>query len=149
MAKNTLAFHVDTIKISLKDHKCNVCGCIIKHGEEHHEKYGIDHDYQSFQNKECKSCQPVINEFCMTEYAHEGYSGELISEWWKDEKCYTCRHYYLTCEPHESCKKYMPVGAESYKECTERTKYGTCMAVDTCNSMTHYCRCDQYEQIEK
>jgi hypothetical protein len=33
---------------------------------------------------------------------------------------------------------------ESALECPERTEYGTCKAGDTCDDMTHYCRCENF-----
>jgi hypothetical protein len=66
---------------------------------------------------------------------------EYIQEWWQEVKCPECVNYYLPCEPDEGCKKdfIKPDGT-----CPEKTKYNTCTAGDTCDDMTHYCRCEKF-----
>jgi hypothetical protein len=47
----------------------------------------------------------------------------------------------LPCKPDKNC--FPP-----FEQCIERTKYGTCRAGDTCDEMTHYCRCEKFEKAD-
>ena len=139
-----MSFYRDTIRAARKEHKCDICEGVIKKGEKYHKKVGLNYDGEFFHCKECESCQPVIAEFCQTDYADDGYCGEWIQEWWRAEKCTACKNYFLPCKPSEWCKEYFHTGMESALECPERTEYGTCKAGDTCDDMTHYCRCENF-----
>jgi hypothetical protein len=145
-----VSFYRDTIRTARKEHKCGLCHGTINIGEKYHDKAGnsaVDENVV-YSEKECEACQPVIDEFMSSSMADEGYCDEYIQEWWSNEKCWECIHHYLPCEPNEWCKDFFPVGAESVNECKERSKYGTCKVGDTCDDMTHYCRCEKYEKEE-
>ncbi|KNZ70294.1 hypothetical protein Tfer_0854 [Thermincola ferriacetica] len=144
-----MGFYRDIVRTARKEHKCDVCHGIIKAGEKYHDKAGNEGcEGNVWYSKECEACQIVINEFMKSDYADEGYCDEYIEEWWRDEKCPTCKHYFLPCKPDEWCKEHFHIGIESALECPERTKYGTCEAGDTCDEMTHYCRCERYEKVD-
>lgn len=100
-----------------------------------------------YSAKECEACQLVIQEYVESGAydSSEGYCDEYIQEWWRDVKCYDCKHRYLPCNPTEECKKDFQWEDDS---CPERTKHGTCAAGDTCDEMTHYCRCEKLEKAE-
>ena len=137
-----MSFYRDTIRTARKEHKCGICHGVIKIGEKYHDKAG-KHDGDLWHGKECEPCQPVIDEFNESDCADEGYCDEYIQEWWREEKCPVCKHYWLPCEPDEVCLKQLikPNGS-----CPERTKYNTCEAGDICGDMTHYCRCEKFEK---
>lgn len=142
-----LGFYRDTIRTARKEHKCTICHGIIKPGEKYHDRAGnsvFDEDV-IYWGKECMACQPVIKEFCQSDCYDEGYCDEYIQEWWRNEKCYDCQHYFLPCDPDEQCKKLY---GEYGLACPNRTKYGTCKDGDTCDDMTHYCRCEKYKKAE-
>ena len=147
-----MGFYRDTIRTARKEHKCDICHGIIKAGDKYHDKAcnAANDENNVYWGKECMACQPVIKEFVQSDWydSCEGYCDEYIQEWWRDVKCCDCKHYYLPCKPDEGCKEFFPVGAESYKECKERTKHGTCKAGDTCDDMTHYCRCEKFEKAD-
>lgn len=100
-----MSFYRDTIRVARKEHKCDICKGVIKKGEKYHEKAGLNYEGEFFHCKECESCQPVIAEFCQSDYADDGYCGEWIQEWWRDVKCYNCQHRFPPCDPDEQCKK--------------------------------------------
>jgi hypothetical protein len=141
-----MSFYRDTIRTARKEHKCSLCHGIIQKGEKYHDKAGnlIDESYV-YSAKECEACQPVIDEFMASCNDGEGYCEEYIQEWWRDVKCYDCKHRFLPCKPDDDCKKLLQRESDS---CPERTKYGTCSAGDTCDDMTHYCRCERYEKAD-
>ncbi|MEA4805110.1 hypothetical protein [Acetobacterium wieringae] len=132
-----MSFYRDTVRTARKEHKCNLCGAIIRKGEKYHDKAGNDPDM--WDSKECEKCQPVLNEFCSSDHydRSEGYCEEWIQEWWLDEKCYACKHRYPVCKPDASCG--------NPKTCSEINKHGRCTGGDTCDDMTHYCRCEKFE----
>jgi hypothetical protein len=133
-----MSFYRDTVRTARKEHKCGLCGAIIKKGEKYHDKAGNELG-DIFYVKECEKCQPVIDEFCSSDHYErsEGYCEEWIQEWWRDVKCYECKHRYPICEPDKSCG--------DPKTCDEINKYGQCTGGDTCDKMTHYCRCEKFE----
>jgi len=136
-----MSFYRDAIRKAKKDHKCNVCHGQIVKGEKYHDKAG-NQDGVIWESKECETCQPLILEFMQTDRSDEGYCDEWIHEWWRDVFCYDCQKHYLPCEPDEHCT------VESGLPCEYKTKYGTCEAGDTCDDMTHYCRCENYISAE-
>lgn len=136
-----MSFYRDTIRVARKEHKCDICKGVIKKGEKYHEKAGLNYEGEFFHCKECESCQPVIADFCQSDYADDGYCGEWIQEWWRDVKCYDCQHRFPPCDPDEQCKKLY---GEQGLTCPNRTKYGTCKYGDECDYMTHYCRCENF-----
>lgn len=136
-----MSFYRDTTRKARKEHKCNVCHSIIKIGEEYHDKAGINYDSDFFTSKECKSCQSLIDEFLKEGNSDEGYCDEWIADWWRDVKCYDCKHYYPPCVYEANICTYPP------HEC-DWNKQGKCRASDTCDDMTHYCRCEKYEPVK-
>lgn len=106
-------FYRDTTRTARKEHKCGICNGVISKGEKYHDKVG-KYEGVFWSSKECEACQPVIAEFCRTDYADDEYCGGWIREWWRNEKCPACKRY-------------------------------TCKAGDTCDDMTHYCRCEKFE----
>lgn len=66
-----------------------------------------------------------------------------IREWWQQEKCPKCkRYYYLPCDPIEWCNE------RDVNNCIFRTKDGKCKE-EHCEKMTHYCRCENFEEKEE
>ena len=130
-----MGFYRDTVRKARKEHKCNVCHGVIHIGEKYHDKAG-KHDDMWF-SKECDACQPVIIEFLASGHADDGYCDEYIQEWWRDVVCYGCKHYWPICKPDSYC--YMPC---------DNLKDGRCLGGDTCDEMTHYCRCEKYTPRE-
>jgi hypothetical protein len=143
-----MSFYRDTVRTARKEHKCSLCHGVIQKGEKYHDKAGnvIDNSYV-YSAKECAPCQSVISEYVESGAydSCEGYCAEYIQEWWRDVMCYNCKHRFLPCEPDENCEKDFQWEPDS---CPERTKYGTCSAGDTCDDMTHYCRCELFEQTD-
>jgi hypothetical protein len=139
-----MSFYRDIVRTARKEHKCDLCHGVIHKGEKYHDKAGNSANDESviYSANECEACQPVITEFMKSSYADEGYCDEWMHEWWRDEKCYDCKSRFLPCQPDEGCKKDFQREDDS---CPERTKYGTCKAGDTCDDMTHYCRCEKFE----
>lgn len=132
-----MSFYRDTVRTARKEHKCFLCQGTIKIGESYHDKAGINYDNDLFYGKECESCQPVINEFMQSDYGDEGYNEEWINEWWHDVKCYDCKNRWPLCKPGPECDA---PGCSDYKD-------GRCLGGDTCDEMTHFCRCENYEQM--
>jgi len=141
-----MSFYRDTIRTARKEHKCGLCRGIIKKGDKYHDKAcnSASDDNNIYYGKECEPCQPVITEFMESLHADEGYCDEEIHEWWLDTKCPDCKFYYLSCKPDENCQKEFIKDGSS---CLLKTKYDTCKAEDTCNDMTHYCRCEKYGKV--
>lgn len=133
-----MSFYRDTVRTARKEHKCNLCGAIIRKCEEYHDKAGNEFG-DIFYAKECEKCQPVLDEFCSSDHydRSEGYCEEWIQSWWMDEKCFACKHRYPVCKPDASCG--------DRKTCSEINKYDRCTGGDTCDEMTHYCRCEKFE----
>lgn len=138
-----MSFYRDKIRTARKEHKCTVCRNKILPSEKYHDKAGKS-EYGLWYSKECMACQPVIVEFCKSDYYErsEGYCDEWIQEWWREVKCYDCKHRWLPCKPDDNCKKDLHWEDD---HCPERTRYGTCMVGDECDDMTHYCRCEKFE----
>lgn len=142
-----MSFYRDTIRVARKEHKCDICKGVIKKGEKYHEKAGLNYDGEFFHSKECESCQPVIAEFCQSDYADDGYCGEYIQGWWRGVKCYDCQHHFPPCDPDEQCKKLY---GEQGLTCPSRTSTALCQYNgDECDRMTHYCRCENFLVAEK
>ena len=140
-----MSFHRDNIRKARKEHKCDICNANIKTGENYHDKAGnCIHENMIYTSKECVECQPIIDEFCNSDSyeRNEGYCDEWILEWWRDEKCHDCKHHYLPCV-NNNCIDFFRSGG-----CDEKTKYGTCKAGDTCDDMTHYCRCTKFKKAD-
>ena len=131
-----MGFYRDTIRKARKEHKCNVCHGIIRVGEKYHDKAGKHDDL--WYSQECDACQPVITEFMASNYGDEGYCDEYIQEWWRYVACYGCKHYWPICKPDSHCHPL---------SCGNLTN-GRCLGGDTCDEMTHYCRCEKYESRE-
>ena len=145
-----MSFYRDTVRKARKEHRCDMCHGIIKAGEKYHDKAGnaANDENEVCWGRECMACQPVIEEYINSDMYDncEGYCDEYIQEWWQNVKCYDCKHRYLPCKLYDGCD-CMKNGI-----CTEKTKYGTCGADDTCDEMTHFCRCEKYEsgsEVEK
>ncbi|MDD3307725.1 MAG: hypothetical protein PHO29_11610 [Acetobacterium sp.] len=133
-----MSFYRDTVRTARKEHKCGLCGAIIKKCEKYHDKAGNEFG-DIFYVKECEKCQPVIDEFCNSDHydRSEGYCDEWIQEWWMDVKCYACKHFYPACVPDEDC--------DEPEFCDYIDKNRRCTGGDTCDEMTHYCRCEKFE----
>ena len=142
-----MGFNRDTIRTARKEHKCELCHGKIKAGEKYHDKActAFGDETQIYYAKECSACQPVITEFMSDKTApnEEGYCDEWINEWWHDVKCYSCKKRYPPCAPDGECGELI---ADNEGVCPEKTRFGTCAAGDTCDEMTHYCRCEKYER---
>ena len=136
-----MSFYRDTIRTARKEHKCSLCQGAIKAGEKYHDKAGTCYgdDSMIYHSKECFSCQVIINEFMET--ADEGYNAEYINEWWREVKCYECRHRWPLCESVREAD----CNVEKLTEC-KTYKDGRCTGGDRCDDMTHYCRCEKFEQ---
>ena len=137
-----MSFYRDTIRTARKEHKCDLCHGLIHKGEKYHDKAcnAANDDNEIYYGKECMPCQPVIQEFMKSSYADEGYCDEWMHEWWRDEKCYNCKNKYFDCEPDCNCG--------DPEKCSDKTKHDTCKAGDTCDDMTHYCRCEKFEKAD-
>ena len=108
-----MSFYRDTVRTARKEHKCELCGEMIQKGKRYHDKASNEFG-DIFYAKECEKCQPVINEFCNSDYYHlsEGYCPILLHEWWIDYKCPECKHscndektHYCRCERFEAREK--------------------------------------------
>ncbi|MBC3798485.1 hypothetical protein [Acetobacterium tundrae] len=130
-----MSFYRDTVRTARKEHKCELCGAIIQKGEKYHDKAGNELGDIGY-TKECEKCQPVLEEFCNSEYYErgEGYTEDWIQEWWIDYKCDICKYKYQLCEPDGVCEN----------KCLRKNVTGTC-EYNTCDEMTHYCRCENFE----
>jgi len=110
-----MSFYRDTIRKARKQHACELCGAIIKVGDEYHDKSSNEFG-DIFNTKECKECQPFLNEF-VSSGAYDpdtGYNENTIHDWWIEEKCETCEHRLLFY--HDECE------------------------------LTHYCRCENFKK---
>lgn len=139
-----MSFCRETERKARKQHKCSLCGAVIRVGETYldHADNMID-SATVYQGKECLPCQPVKKEFLSSSYADEGYNEENIREWWCDTKCWECEnHYPVVCKPSQNCANTSP------NECKWNRK-GKCTADESCDDMTHYCRCENFKQISR
>jgi len=134
-----VSFYRDTIRKARKEHKCSLCGAVIHIGEEYHDKAcnSYNNDTVIYYNKECMKCQPLIVEFFQSDHADDGYNAEYMREWWRDVKCYDCKHYWPPCKPLPACQ--IPCS---------NLKNDRCIGGDPCDDMTHYCRCEKFEPEE-
>lgn len=134
-----MSFYRDTVRTARKEHKCDLCGVTIQKGEKYHDKAGNDPDM--WGSKECDKCQSVLDDFCSSDYydRSEGYCAEWVQEWWRDYKCPDCKHEYPECKPDNDCECSDP------KDCDVLDGYGRCQGGDSCDEMTHYCRCEKFE----
>jgi hypothetical protein len=145
-----MSFYRNTVRTARKEHKCDICHGVIKAGEQYHDIACNSANDESvvYWGKECMACQPVIRDFLGSSYydSCEGYCDEYIQEWWLDVKCRECKHRWLPCVPDNVCRYEFMTGEDNH--CPERTKHNTCMDGDTCDDMTHYCRCEKYEKAD-
>lgn len=140
-----MSFYNHRTQKANKDHTCGICNKTIKIGEQYIRKTGKSDEYGFYDCAECIECQDVINEYCSSKaYDGEGYCDEYIQEWWRDVKCYDCKHRYLPCEKVKDAG--CPTG--DVKKCEYYTKYGTCEGGDTCDEMTRYSWCEKYEKTD-
>ena len=141
-----MSFYRDSVRTAKKEHKCDLYESVIIIGEKYHNKAGFDQCYSDevWSSKECLECQPVITEFLDSNHSDEGYCGEFMNEWWRDEKCYDCQHRFLPCKPDNDCVDLI----DEDGHCEDYTPYGTCKAGDTCDDMTHYCRCEKFVKAD-
>ena len=132
-----MSFYRDTIRTARKEHKCSLCGAVIHIGEKYHDKAGNDCNDDSilYVGKECFACQPLIDEFFASGSGDYGYNADNLYKWWRDVKCYDCKHHWPPCKPLPACQ--IPCS---------NLKNGRCIGGDTCDDMTHYCRCEKFEQ---
>lgn len=137
-----MSFYRDTIRKARKEHKCCLCQGIINIGDDYHEKAGTNYDGDFFNTKECEACQPVIAEFMKSDYGDEGYCKDWIQDWWRDVKCYDCKNRWPLCKPILECNIENLTDCRDYKD-------GYCLGGDTCDDMTHYCRCEKYEEADR
>ena len=135
-----MSFYRDTVRTARKEHKCYLCGAIIQKGEKYHDKAGNEFG-DVFHAKECEICQLVIDEFCNSELydRSDGYCADWLQDWWRDYKCPDCKHEYPECKPDNDCECNDP------KDCDVLDGYGRCQGGDSCDDMTHYCRCEKFE----
>jgi len=139
-----MSFYRNTTRTARKEHKCELCDGTILRGEKYHDKAG-NQDGDLWTSKECEKCQPVIVEFMSSGYADDGYCDEYIRDWWREEICCFCKHEYLPCKPDSDC---ITDFIDEDGHCEKLTPYLTCKAGDTCDDMTHYCRCEKFEKEE-
>lgn len=127
----------ETIKkpVAAKQHKCSLCGGIIKQGEKYLYR-AAKYDGEFFTEHLHFDCAEVINEYCST--VDNEYSQDDIAEWWKDVKCYNCKKYYT--EPCEKTCEFFDGGA-----CSDRTSDGKCKCSEPCDIWDRCCWCTQYE----
>ena len=137
-------FEKDELRTARKEYQCDLCGAKIKVGDKYHRLSGV-YDNDFYDVKECLACQPVIKEFCKSnDFVYdEGYNEKDVREWWQQEKCPKCkRYYYLPCDPIDWCNE------RDVNNCIFRTKDGKCKE-EHCEKMTHYCRCENFEEKEE
>lgn len=124
-----------------KIHKCEMCGKPIEVGETYSYETGKwDGDF--FDRKMHLNCFEMFT-MILHEMGENEFDWDGLSEWWRDNKCWVCKHRYLPCNPDGYCG--MNMGLES--PCSERTSYATCKAGDTCDEMTHICWCEKFEPV--
>lgn len=132
-----MSFFRETERKARKQHKCSLCGAVIQIGEIYidHADNLIDSECV-YQGKECLSCQPIKYEYLGSDYSDGEYNEESIREWWRDLKCGECENLYpVACKPSQDCAGKIP------SEC-KWNKAGKCITDETCDDMTHYCRCE-------
>lgn len=130
-----MSFYRNEVRTARKEHLCNTCHAYIKIGEKYHNKAG-NQDGDIWDSKECEKCQPVIKEFYYETGGDDGYNDEGIREWWQEDKCPECIKYWPECNPDGNCEN--PCGDE---------ENGKCTGGDSCDEMTHYCRCENFKEI--
>ncbi len=137
-----MSFYRDTIRKAKKEHKCELCKATIMVGEQYHDKAGKTDDM--WYTKECETCQPIITDYLHSLREHE-YSEDNIKYWWQEEKCPKCIHYWPICEPI----KYCPTLETGQKNSScDGWESGKCKAGDYCDDMTHYCRCENFKEVQ-
>lgn len=95
-----MSFQYDKLITARKEHRCDVCEGKIQAGEKYLKRVGtFEGDF--YCSKECLACQPIISEYCRSDSYDEGYCGEWIQEWWREEKCPVCKNYYKPCKPND------------------------------------------------
>ena len=142
-----MSFNRDTIRTARKEHKCDLCNGAIAKGEKYHDKAGnVIEEAYIYSAKECEACQFVLAEYIASGAydSSEGYCDEYIHNWWRQNKCYECQHHYLSCNS-DNCMGFM----DKDRNCSEYAQRGNCKAGDTCDDMTHYCRCEKFVQRSK
>lgn len=117
-----MSFYRDTVRTARKEHKCELCGAIVRKGEKYHDKAGNEFG-DVVCSKECEKCQSVIDEYfnSNSNYRDEGYCADWLRDWWRDYKCDDCKHIQQVDNGN---------GNPEYSRCDE---------------MTHYCRCENFE----
>jgi len=138
-----MSFYRDTVRTARKEHKCELCGAIIRKGEKYHDKAGNEFG-DVVCLKECEKCQLVIYEYfnSNSNYMDEGYCADWLNDWWRDYKCYDCKHEYPECKPDDDCE------CDYFKDCKYSDNIGRCHGGDSCDEMTHFCRCEKFEVID-
>ena len=125
-----------------KPHKCSVCYKEIEPGQKYIKKAGV-HDGDFWSGAECLECQPIITEFCSSDYGDDGYCPEYMEEWWRDIKCPNCKNRYMVpCNySPDDCR------CEAPDACGDRSPLGMCEAEEPCDEMTRSCWCEKYDPI--
>lgn len=123
-----------------KPHTCFICGGKIDVGDRYWYSAWKDEGEISTTHAHLK-CQKIVNEFC--DWADESeYDIDEVYDWWRDNKCTNCRHFYI--DDCEHCEFY-----EGDSEACNNSHNGKCMDGDTCYLMNMYCWCTKYSPEEK
>lgn len=85
-----LEFSNQSNRIARKEHKCDLCGEVIRVGEKY-SRYAGKYDGQMFDYKHHLLCLEMISEYCLWAEDNE-YTEDDVIDWLMETVCYNCEH---------------------------------------------------------
>ena len=83
-----------------KEHRCDMCGCLIEKGQTY-QRYSGKYCGSMFSYKYCLPCAAFIDAYC-GEVENE-YDEDAISEWLAEKECSQCPCADESSEQYDTC----------------------------------------------
>lgn len=90
-----LEFYNSTQRKARKEHKCDLCGQVIRKGEKYIRHSG-KYDGDLFDDKYHLTCKNIIDAYCSDQGDRE-YCNDIVQDWLHDTYCLDCKHYDYDC----------------------------------------------------
>lgn len=81
-------FQTSKIRKAQKEHKCYLCGTMIKKGEAYRRISGKG-EYGFYDTKLHMNCDALIDKYCESNYEYE-WDEDSVAEWVSDTVCSDC-----------------------------------------------------------
>ncbi len=107
-------FQKDSRPTARKEHKCDLCGGMIKIGEKYIRCNGM-YDGEFFDSKHHVDCMGIIEKYCRAHEDNE-YTADAIEDWIWDRVCADCVHGSEDYDGYTPCPHKTPFECPEVRE---------------------------------